>query len=129
MREGIYVASRTHHAPMWRRMREGGAYIRSTWIDEAGVGETADWSELWRRIVDEVAASELLICYVEPADFPLKGTFIEAGAALMAKIPVRVVLPGVHIDPNTYRPIGSWITHPLVSQWSSVVEAIAGERL
>ena len=41
---GIYVASRVSRAEMWRGYRdEGGVPIVSTWIDEAGDGETDDF--------------------------------------------------------------------------------------
>lgn len=56
-RRGLYVASRVKHAPMWQRERELGAPIISTWIDEAGEGETASMSELWERITREVLSA------------------------------------------------------------------------
>jgi hypothetical protein len=41
---GIYVASRVKHAPMWRGLRDMQRLpINSTWIDEDGEGETADF--------------------------------------------------------------------------------------
>lgn len=64
---GIYVASRVHRAPMWQKLRTGGFSITSTWIDEAGEGETEDFGELWERISDK------LVLYAETDDFPLKG--------------------------------------------------------
>lgn len=63
---GTYVASRTHHAPMWRGLREQGYRINSTWIDEAGPGQTADMAELWERIAREVTQSSRLVLYIEP---------------------------------------------------------------
>jgi hypothetical protein len=42
----FYVASRTHRAPIWKKYREAGAPIISTWIDEAGENETASMYEL-----------------------------------------------------------------------------------
>lgn len=128
MRKGFYVASRAslpERSAMWRRQRERGAIINSTWIDEAGEGETADFGELWTRIDKEIGLSSALILYAEPDDFPLKGALIEAGIALGHGIPVRVVLPGVVLDGRTSRPIGSWIQHPLVKRFETVTEAIA----
>lgn len=128
MRHGIYVASRAslpERSAMWRRHRECGAVINATWIDEAGEGETADFSELWTRIAGEIARSEMLILYAEPGDFPLKGALVEVGIALGCGIPVRAVLPAVVLDGRTSRPVGSWIQHPLVERFETVAEAIA----
>ena len=72
----FYVASRAsipERPAMWRALREKGLVISSTWIDEAGEGETADFSELWARIEDEISMSDGLIMYVQEGDFPLKG--------------------------------------------------------
>lgn len=131
MRQGIYVASRAslpERSAMWRRHRECGAVINSTWIDEAGEGETDDFSELWVRITAEISRSEMLILYAEPGDFPLKGALIEVGIALGHGIPVRAVLPGVELEPRSCRPVGSWMRHPLVTRFNSVMEAIAAEH-
>lgn len=78
---GIYVASKTKHADRWRAWRSAGLPIISTWIDEAGPGESADLSDLWIRCIREASECELLVCYRE-ADDVLKGAFIELGAAL-----------------------------------------------
>lgn len=80
---GIYIASKTKHAEHWRGWRSRGLPIISTWIDEAGPGESADLADLWRRCLAESAGCELLVCYREPDDV-LKGAFIELGAALAA---------------------------------------------
>lgn len=127
-RDGIYVASRAsipERSEMWRRLRECGCPINASWIDEAGEGETADFSELWVRITAEISRSEMLILYAEHDDFPLKGALIEVGIALGLGIPVHVVLPGVTLDARNCRPVGSWIKHPLVKQFHSVADAIA----
>src|SRR5271165_2948629 len=42
----IYIASRTVHAEKWRRLREDGFPIVSTWIDEAGAGQSQCLSNL-----------------------------------------------------------------------------------
>lgn len=123
----IYVASRASvlaRGRMWRQLRdEGGHPIVSSWIDEDGPGQTASMSDLWARIQLEVGRSDLLVLYVEPSDLPLKGAFIEAGMALAMGKPVRLVAAGFH--PGEERPqLGSWICHPSVTLWGSVVEAL-----
>lgn len=87
---GIYMASKTAHAPRWRELRANGAPIISTWIDEAGKGETACFADLWRRCVDEAATATALIVYREPGEV-LKGAFVEVGAALSMGVPIYAV--------------------------------------
>lgn len=123
----IYVASRASvpaRGEMWRAIRARGANIISTWIDEDGEGQTASMPDLWKRIIAEVARSSRLVLYVEPEDFPLKGALIEVGAALAFGRPVRVVAPGVAIEPRSMRPLGSWASHPLVSFWDDAEAAV-----
>lgn len=113
----FYVASRAsipERSEMWRKFRSQGHLIISTWIDEAGEGQTACLTELWSRIEAEIQASDALILYIEPDDFPLKGAFIEAGMAIAMGKPVYIVAPGVILDPKNFKPIGSWAAHPLV---------------
>jgi hypothetical protein len=118
MHNPVYIASRAsipERSAMWRRFRdERGAPIISTWIDEAGEGETADFGELWERIHEEVARSTRLVLYVEAGDFPLKGALIEVGMALSLRRDVWVMGRGVTIEGRTCRPLGSWIKHPCV---------------
>lgn len=115
-RLGVYVASRAsipERSLMWRNFRATGRRVNSTWIDEAGEGETGDMGELWERIEREVAMSERLILYVDSGDLPLKGAFVEVGMALASDIPVFVVAP--HMSTNHLRKgIGSWLNHPRV---------------
>lgn len=95
-----YVASRAsipERAAMWRRLRADGLQITSTWIDEAGDGETDDFTRLWVRIVAEIASSHALILYAEKADFPLKGALIEVGIAIGLSLPIYVCLPGLNL--------------------------------
>lgn len=130
----LYVASRASHPArpaMWRGFRDLGWRIVSSWIDEAGPGETADMGELWARIGREIREADGLILYAEPADFPLKGALIEAGMALALGKPVAVVLPGGIEDGRSCRPIGSWVHHPLCRVFTSMVYGkawIAGAR-
>jgi hypothetical protein len=114
---------------MWRRFRATGFNIVSSWIDEAGPGETASMTELWSRVEREVRSATRLVLYVEPHDFPLKGALIEVGMALGAGVPVYVVAPDVAIDPRSLRPIGSWLAHPLVTLTSSIDDAFTAQRV
>lgn len=80
----IYVASRVKHADMWRDIRRAGRRIISTWIDEAGVGQTVDFSNLWERCIREASLADVTIVYREDQQEILKGAYLEVGAALSA---------------------------------------------
>lgn len=124
----IYVASRAsvpERGAMWRALRASGVNITSSWIDEDGPGQTADNRELWSRIQDEVGRSQVLIIYVEPDDFPLKGALVEVGMAMARNVPIGVVAPGVELDERSMRPLGSWAAHPRVWFFETVADAIA----
>lgn len=129
MKEAIYIASRAsipERSAMWRRFRdEAGIDITSSWIDEAGEGETADFGELWARIEQEIAAADRLVLYAEQDDFPLKGALIEAGIALGMRKPVTVCLPGVSLEGRTQRPIGSWIALSRVARCDDIHAALS----
>lgn len=71
------------HVAIWQDLRSKGHAIISTWIDEAGEGQTADYSELAQRCLDEIEMCHFLVLYCEP-DEVLKGAILEAGAALHA---------------------------------------------
>lgn len=113
----VYVASRASNPArpaMWRKLRdEFGFKIISSWIDEAGDGETADFAELWKRITAEIARCDMLVFYAHADDFPLKGALIEVGMALAMQKPVWV-FGNLTLEGRTDRPLGSWIRHPLV---------------
>lgn len=110
----IYMASKTAHAPRWRDLRAAGFRIISTWIDEAGVGETACFTDLWRRCVDEAAGADALIIYREPGEV-LKGAFVEAGAALAVGTPVYA------IGCDEF----SFVNHASVTRCATLAEALA----
>lgn len=113
----IYIASKTKHAEKWRARRLGGLPINSTWIDEAGVGETACFADLWTRCIREATSAKALVIYCEPGDV-LKGAFVEAGAALAAGVPVYAVgCDGF-----------SFVSHPNVTRCSDVDAAFAAAR-
>lgn len=86
----IYIASKTIHAPKWRRLRTEGYNIISTWIDEAGFGQTHDYAELSVRCIKEIRQSDFLVLYCEDGEI-LKGALIEAGIALAFGEEVRSV--------------------------------------
>jgi hypothetical protein len=120
---GIYVASRTYHADMWKEWRTKGFNIISSWIDEASEGETDSFHELWERIATEVSQARALVFYARWQDFPLKGAFVEVGMAFMNK-PIIVCLPGVDLEGRTMRPVGSWMLHESVTRVDNVKEAL-----
>lgn len=124
---GIYTASRAslpERSAMWRKFRDEGVKITSSWIDEAGDGETECFTELWDRITAEIASAERLVLYAEPDDFPLKGALIECGIALGMGKPVVVCLPGVELNGRTHRPVGSWIEHRLVERNDNIARSL-----
>lgn len=111
---GIYIASKTAHAAKWKHMRSDGLPIISTWIDEAGVGESQCLIDLWRRCINESCMCDALIVYREPGEI-LKGALIEVGAALACGVHVFAVGCGEF----------TFVNHPLVTQCADLSEAIA----
>lgn len=127
-RFGVYCASRASlpaRVEMWQNFRASGALLRSSWIDESGPGQTLNLSELWLKIHAEITSSLGLILYVERNDFPLKGALIEVGIALGLGLTIRIVSPGISLDPISFRPLGSWVQHPLVRFSESIESAYA----
>lgn len=123
----IYVASRAsipERSAMWRRLRATGIPICASWIDEAGEGETANFTELWDRIAGEIKEARALVLYAELDDFPLKGALIEVGMALGMGKPIVACLPGVACDPRNGRPVGSWLNHRNVTRDNIVENAV-----
>lgn len=109
----VYTASKTIHASKWRNLRANGMRINSTWIDEAGQGETASFEDLWRRCVHEASTADAILLYREP-DEVLKGAFIEAGAALSNGVPVYAV------GCDEF----SFVSHPLATQYPTLSAAL-----
>ena len=89
-REAIYVASKTKHAATWRTLRKYGYGIISTWIDEAGPGESTDLADLWSRCIKEASNASAFLLYREKQEV-LKGAWVELGAALVNNVPVFAV--------------------------------------
>lgn len=83
----IYIASKTIHAERWRVLRDNGYHIISTWIDEAGVGETKGWPDLWTRCIVEASTADVLIAYRGKNEIHA-GALVEVGAALAADVMV-----------------------------------------
>lgn len=104
MTNGVYVASKTQHGPMWQRLRAEGVPIVSSWIDKHAVGASRDLGDLWVRNISEAANASALISYREQGEV-MKGALAEIGAALAAG--VRVFWVGPHDDQTIWR-------HPLV---------------
>ena len=87
----VYIASKTKHADKWIALREQGFNIISTWIDEAGEGQTKDMNDLCLRCINESLKCDAMIVYVEDGDI-LKGAFIEMGIALSVRLkPIYLV--------------------------------------
>jgi hypothetical protein len=116
MSKAIYIASKTKWAHLWRGLRSIGVNIISTWIDEAGQGETKDKSELAVRCIRECALCDAIIVYREDGEY-LKGAFIEMGAALALDRTVYIVGPVLPED-NVF------FAHPNIVKANSVEEAI-----
>lgn len=78
----IYIASKTKHADKWLKLRdEEFVNIISTWINEAGEGQSPDMADLCKRCIDECLACDAMIVYSEEGDH-LRGAFIEMGIVL-----------------------------------------------
>lgn len=101
--KSIYIASKTKHAAKWIALRKSGVNIISTWIDEAGAGETKDKSDLCYRCVNESMECDAMIVYAEEGDI-LRGAYIEMGIGMCDRLKpvylVGLVLP--HGNAFTY---------------------------
>lgn len=79
---GIYIASKVVHAKRWVRYRDSLRFpLISSWIDEAGVGESNSLSYLWHRCIIEAHTAPVLVIYREKDEI-LKGAWVELGANL-----------------------------------------------
>lgn len=117
-----YIASKTKHAARWRMLRDmGGLNVTSTWIDEAGPGESKDVADLARRCVEEAKAADRLILYCEPGELH-KGSLIEVGAALAAGVPVYCVGTCESLSDTFAR-------HPLWTQCEDIWDALGKSYL
>jgi hypothetical protein len=112
-RARVYVASKAEHGPLWRELRAAGEPIISTWIDESGPGQTADWPGLWWRCIQEASTATALVCYCREGERPLKGALVEVGAALAHGVPVYWVGPEQSVT-----------RHPLVTVCLTLLDAL-----
>lgn len=95
--ERIYIASKITHASKWRDLRDDGWPIISTWIDEAGEGQSKSLGDLTDRCIAEAISCTHFILYSEPGEI-LKGALLECGAALANAVPVFCVGDGPSIS-------------------------------
>jgi hypothetical protein len=86
---GIYVVSKIRHAEKWKKLREHGVPVISSWIDD-GAADTINFATAWPRYLAEASSAAYLLVYVEPGD-ELKGGLFEMGAGLAAGATVIVV--------------------------------------
>ena len=113
----IYTASKTIHAPMWRKLRAEGYNIIATWIDEAGPGESESLPDLACRCITEPSDADVTVLYCEPHEI-LKGALVEVGAALASGRQVRVVGTAVNL-------VSAFVHHPRWKQYESIQAAFA----
>lgn len=116
-RHGIYVASKVGHAPMWKMLRSAGLPIISTWIDEAGQGESKSLADLWLRCIAESSSAEILIVY-RIDDEILKGGWVELGSAIATGVQVYAVGIGSFTVAN----------HPAITHFDTLEAAIAAPK-
>lgn len=117
--KGIYFASKVEHAARWRELRARGVPIVSTWIDEAGPGDSGGrYADLWIRCINEASCAGCLIAYAEPGEV-MKGALAEIGAALAHGVPV------IYVGPAMDKGV---IKHPLVTLAPDIESAIRTAR-
>jgi len=124
--DAIYVASRAsvpERPALWKALRADGWAITSSWIDESEPNQTADFGELWARITEEIRQSCGVLLYTHKEDWPLRGALIECGIAIGMRLPVSICLNDTPVTGRTFRPVGSWIKHPLVEVCPDVFTA------
>lgn len=121
-RERVYVASKTKWAAMWRLLRENGAPIISTWIDEAEPGQTVSQAELWVRVHREIEACDRLVAFASPRDAAMTGALVEIGIALALGKPV--VLVGNH---RQWDKRCGFPAHPSVRRVHDFTKAFGGQ--
>ncbi len=110
----IYGTSKTKHAARWKALRAAGVPIISTWIDDAGAGETSDWGDLWCRCIDEAARATALVAFNDDGEAP-NGSLLEIGAALGG---------GTHVYAVGFGPEHTWQDHPGVTKCGDVGTAL-----
>lgn len=117
----IYIASKLHHAPMLRNLRdawrEDGLIINSRWLDQAQHEATAtpdDFKIFWHTDHIDITECNALVLYTTPDD-ELRGALVEVGMALALAKPV--VLAGDN------RAFGSWQYHASIVRATGLIHA------
>ncbi len=112
----IYVASNIRFSDFWKKLRDSGVAISSTWIDCApDLDDTEAISGLWINIFEEIRQSDMVMVKAEEED-TFKGVLVEIGAALVLDKPVYLV--------GENNNMGDVYHHPLFYKVSSPEEAI-----
>ncbi len=112
----IYVASHIRFIEYWKKLRDSGIAISSTWIDHVPErGDNEAISRLWVNCFKEIRQSEMIMVKAEKED-RLKGVLVEVGAALVLGKPLYLV--------GENNNIGDIYHHPLFFKVSSPEEAI-----
>lgn len=118
----VYFASKTRHADKWldmiKYLNNVGIEVCSTWIHEAGEGQTRDFGDLWHRCIRESSECDFLILYYQEDDKPLKGALIEAGSALSHGRPV------LFVGPRDGGYLGNVLRNPRIRQFDTMDDAI-----
>jgi len=112
----IYVASHIRFIDFWKKLRDSGVAISSTWIDYVPErGDKEAISKLWVNCFEEIRKSDIFLVRAENED-RFKGVLVEIGAALVLDKPVYLV--------GKNNNMGDIHNHPLFHQVSSPEEAI-----
>ena len=113
----IYVASNIRFIDFWKKLRDSGVAISSTWIDYVPErGDKEAISRLWFNCFQEIRQSDMIMVKADKED-RLKGVLVEVGAALVLGKPVYLV--------GENNNMGDIYHHPLFYKVSSPEEAIA----
>jgi len=112
----IYVASNIRFIDFWKKLRDSGVAISSTWIDDVPDQEDKEAiSKLWLNCFEEIRQSDMIMVKAEKED-KFKGVLVEIGAALVLDKPVYLI--------GENNNMGDVYHHPLFYKVSSPEEAI-----
>lgn len=96
-RPKVYCASKIHHAPLWRDMREGRLSfcdIVSSWIDTEKKEDRppAEYAGIWTIDVHDAQKADFVLLFATEHDWDrLSGSIIECGIALGRNRQVLIV--------------------------------------
>lgn len=115
----IYIASKAHHRPRWRAVRDNGYEIVSQWIDTEDKftldPTDLDFVKLWEMCLADIKSCDVLVLYVEDGE-RLKGALVELGAAIALN--KEIIVTG-RIGDN-----GSWHNHPKIEVSGKTLEEV-----